>query len=338
MKIGTIIFALSVVCSLSLCADRNSDGGEGSTLKIKGMTLESPPGKIEANRLKPVSEIHANYVAIVPYAFTPKGKPEVFFNHERQWWGEKEEGVVELIKMARLNNMDVMIKPQVWMHRGWVGDFYLTDESDWSQWEKAYSKYVLFYARVCAENDVKIFCIGTEYKQVAVKRPEYWKSLIKQVRAIYSGKLTYAANWDEYDSVKFWNELDFIGVNAYFPLSKVKNPTVDKLKTKWENIIPGLSAFAKQYGKPILFTEFGYRSVDGAAGNQWELDEMPLNLAIQANAFRAFFETVWKDNQIAGGFIWKWEFDTNAGGANNLKYTPQGKPALQVISGAYSVN
>ncbi len=313
MKINKILFTLSIIGSLSLCADRNRDGYEGSVWKIKGMTLESPPTEIEANSLKPISEINANYVAIVPYAFTPKGKPEVFFNHKRQWWGEKEEGVVELIKMARLNKLEVMIKPQVWMHHGWVGDFSLTNESDWAQWEEAYSKYVLFYARVAAENDVKLFCIGTEYKQVATKRPEYWKSLIKRVRAIYSGKLTYAANWDEYDSVKFWNDLDFIGVNAYFPLSKAESPSVDQLKAKWRNIIPDLRSFAKQYEKPILFTEFGYRSVNNAAGNQWELDAMPLNLTVQANAFHAFFETVWRDDQIAGGFIWKWEFDANAG-------------------------
>lgn len=338
MRIKTHLFLLFIAFGFSLCSDRKIEGNGEPTPKIKGMTLESPPGPIEADRLKPVSEIHANYVAIVPYAFTPDGKPEVIFNHERQWWGEKEEGVVELIKMARLNNMDVMLKPQVWMHPGWVGDFFLTDESDWIRWEEAYSKYVLFYARVAAENDVKIFCIGTEYREVAINRPKYWKALIKKVRDVYSGKLTYAANWDEYHSVEFWNDLDFIGVNAYFPLSKVETPTVDKLKTVWKKIIPDLSALGKQFGKPILFTEFGYRSVNNAAGNQWELDQKPLNLSVQANAFKAFFETVWEEDQIAGGFIWKWEFDTNAGGPENLKYTPQGKPALEVITGAYSVN
>jgi homoserine trans-succinylase len=32
-------------------------------------------------------------------------------------------------------------------------------------------------------------------------------------------KLTYAANWDDFDKVPFWNELDYIGIDAYFPLS-----------------------------------------------------------------------------------------------------------------------
>lgn len=101
-------------------------------------------------------------------------------------------------------------------------------------------------------------------------------------------------------------------------------------------IFPNASNYLRpRFQKPILFTEFGYRSVDFAAGNQWELNGKAMNLELQQTAYRAFFNTMWKESYVADGFIWKWEFDKNAGGVNNKKYTPQGKPALNTISETY---
>jgi hypothetical protein len=59
------------------------------------------------------------------------------------------------------------------------------------------------------------------------QRPEYWSQLIKKIKKIYSGN--YAANWDDFDKVPFWNELDYIGIDAYFPLSDATTPSVLEL-------------------------------------------------------------------------------------------------------------
>ena len=39
---------------------------------------------------------------------------------------------------------------------------------------------------------------------------------------------------NNYKKVDFWNELDYIGVDAYFPFSKKKKPKLNKLVTSWE--------------------------------------------------------------------------------------------------------
>jgi hypothetical protein len=50
------------------------------------------------------------------------------------------------------------------------------------------------------------------------------------------GKLTYAANWDKYDQVSFWDELDFIEIQAYFPLTAQTSPTAEEIKKGWNRI------------------------------------------------------------------------------------------------------
>jgi hypothetical protein len=37
-----------------------------------------------------------------------------------------------------------------------------------------------------------------------MNRPKYWQELILEIRKVYKGKLTYAANWDEFKRVPFW--------------------------------------------------------------------------------------------------------------------------------------
>ena len=78
-----------------------------------------------------------------------------------------------------------------------------------------------------------------------------WVELIEKVRTVYSGKLTYAANYDNYQDVGFWNHLDFIGINAYFPLRNPtdKLPPADKLlatfEENWQNVFKEINAFKK---------------------------------------------------------------------------------------------
>ena len=63
-----------------------------------------------------------------------------------------------------------------------------------------------------------ILCIATELSNPVRSRPRFWKSLIAEIRTVYNGKLTYAANWHgDYDVVELWPHRDYIGVNAYFP-------------------------------------------------------------------------------------------------------------------------
>ena len=195
------------------------------------------------------------------------------------------------------------------------------------------------YAQVAQVANVEIFCIGTELENFIKNRPNYWKRLIVEIRKVYKGKLTYAANWNEYNHTPFWNNLDYIGIDGYFPISDLKTPTLEDCKLGLERWKIEIKKYYDKHKNPILFTEFGYRSVDFTGKEPWKSDRDmgQVNLEAQKNATQAFFETFWNEDWVAGGFIWKWYHNHNyAGGNDNTRFTPQNKPAEAVIKAFYS--
>lgn len=210
----------------------------------------------------------------------------------------------------------------------------LNTEEDWQVWEKDYEKYILDYVALAHALQVEIFCIGTEYRIAVKERPDYWRQLISKARKIYNGKITYAANWDNYRNIDFWQELDYIGINAYWSLSANKTPTAEELAKAWQPIKNELSDFSKQNNKPVMFTEYGYQSIDYAANGHWNLsaDSLQVNTIGQANAYEALYQVFWQESWFAGGFLWKWfPGHLNAGGMDNKRFTPQRKHAEKTI-------
>ncbi len=125
----------------------------------------------------------------------------------------------------------------------------MDSEENWKILEDSYQSFILTYAKSAEEMKAEILCIGTELEKFVAKRPEYWRKLIKEIRKVYNGKLTYAANWDEFKRVTFWGELDFIGVDAYFPLSEEKSPTVIDFEKGWQPHKKEIMNIQKQYNR-----------------------------------------------------------------------------------------
>ena len=309
--------------------------------RIDGLTMVAPPSEFPGNPMIDVKEIGAGWISTVPYGFMRIGETDIRFNSKRQWWGETEAGILKTCQYAHDNDIKVMLKPQIWSHTGWIGDQDFQTDTEWEEWEKNYTKFMLFYASLAANQEVEMLCIGTELKNHMIKRPEYYRTLIKQIREIYCGKLIYSANWDSYANVSFWDELDFIGLSAYFPLNEKKTPSVNYLVKKWNPIVNELKEVSKQYQKPVVFTEYGFLSVDGSGGKTWLLEKNVRSLAVneqaQANCFEALYKAFEGESYWAGGFIWKWfPFGKGGEGYNERDYTPQGKIAEKVVSEWYS--
>ncbi len=304
--------------------------------KLKGVTVVAPPSKYVSDPMIPLQEIGVDYIKVVPYGFTRQGKTSVSYNIPMQWWGEKEEGVIETIRLAKERNIGVMLKPQIYIPGGWVGDLEYKTESDWLEWEENYRSFIFHFLDIAIEQEVDIFCVGTEFKKSVELRPQFWSDLIAEIRSKYCGMLTYSANWDNFKKVEFWKELDFIGISSYFPLSEDKTPQVGKLVEAWKPIVREMRNFSSKMDVPILFTEYGYLSVDGCAGKTWELEKKVKSLAIneeaQANAIEALYATFWKEDFWAGGFMWKW-FPEGKGheGYVERDYTPQNKKSIKVM-------
>lgn len=309
-------------------------------VKINGVSFVASRDSINSKHVDPLINLNANYASVMPFGFVKDlAHPEIFFNNDRQWFGETEKGIKQYIETLHKNQIKVMIKPQIWVRRGeFTGFIKMAHEDDWKMLENTYSNFILSYAKVAQATKVDMFCIGTELESFIDERPEYWRQLIVEVRKIYKGKLTYAANWNEYDRTPFWADLDYIGIDAYFPLSTSKTPTLEECKTGWKTYKNELKTFSDTFKKPILFAEFGYRSVDYAAKAPWKSDrEMTVvNFEAQSNAMQSLFEEIWNEDWFAGGFVWKWFHDyEKSGGSLDSQFTPQNKPAEAIIEEFY---
>ena len=251
-----------------------------------------------------------------------------------------DKSIKHVIKRAHDLGMKVLLKPHIDLLDKYDGTYWRADigfasSKDWEKWFGEYKKMILHYAELAEKNNVEIFCIGTELSFTTTKE-DNWREIISEVRNIFSGKITYAANWDNFKSVKFWDALDFVGIDAYFPISYASNPSFEELKQGWKKWEYEINEWQKEIGLPILFTEIGYASTEHAPYTPWKGGEYGNpNMEIQANCYKAFFETIWKNDWFLGAYWWKWDTNTNAGGSHNRQFTPQNKPAQMIIAKHY---
>lgn len=302
--------------------------------KMTGISFESPARLFPQEDFNAIDSINAEWIALIPFGFSYPSGSKVHYNSPRQWWGERPDGIRTLIQYAHNKNLKVMLKPQVWIPGSWVGEYELKKEESIQEWKETYKDFIITFANIAAEFEIALFCVGTEYKLMAVQHPDYWRELITEVRTIYKGKITYASNWDHYQNIPFWDDLDYIGVNGYFPLVEKPTPSPKEISEAWQPIIKQLKDFSKKQNSPILFTEMGYMSCDYAAWRTWENESNnpAINLEAQANAYEGLFNSIWKEDWFAGIFLWEWHHNhQTAGGKKDKHYSPQNKPAQHVI-------
>lgn len=290
---------------------------------------------------------------IVWIAQTPFGwqrsynQPEIRISKQtnKHFWGESDRGIIHTTQLAHQAGIKTLLKPHLWlMDRSgkWLGDIEMTTEADWQTWYKNYTAFILHYAQLAEANQIEALCIGTELMKPAVTHEKEWRQIIGEIRKIYHGQLTYAANWYlEYEQIKFWDDLDFIGVQGYFPLTKKYNPSYTDLTAGWEPHVTALQKMALKYRKPIVFTEVGYKSTPDAAIEPWKWPErgeaanIPFADETQARCYQALFEMLWRRNWFGGTFIWKWYPQVRDNHRDHRDFTPQHKPAEKILAAWY---
>lgn len=308
---------------------------------INGVSFVASPNQVTQKNIDPLLQIHANYAAIMPFGFIKNlNHPEIIYNTKRQWFGETSKGAKQYIQLLHKNNIQVMLKPQIWIWNGeFTGALKMKSEEDWKNLEDSYRTFILDFAQVAENEKVQLFCIGTELEQFIVHRPQFWKTLISEIKTIFKGKLTYAANWDEYKRVPFWKDLDYIGIDAYFPISKSKTPTIEESRLGWQTWKNEMKKVSSLANKKVLFTEYGYRSMDFSGHKPWNSDHTitNINLEAQSNLTKALFQEIWKEEWFAGGYIWKWFINNEeVGGIKDNQFTPQNKPVEKIVKNYYS--
>ncbi len=314
--------------------------GFSQSQKINGVSFVASPDPIQQSHILPIKRIHANWAAVMPFGFIKNLEhPSLIFDTDKQWWGERVIGIRETIRLLQEQNIQVMLKPQLWVWHGeFTGDITMKSEEDWLLFEKTYREFILRYAKIAEQHQVPLLCIGTELSKFVLIRPRYWKRLIQEIRTIYSGKLTYASNWDTYNKMPFWCELDYIGIDAYFPISTQKNPSIETILTGWKPHKKAIKEFQNNYNLPVLFTEYGYRSVSYAGKKPWETSRQSgnTNHEVQQRLLQGLFDSFWSEDWFSGGFLWKWFHNhEHVGGMEDNRFTTQNKPAETTIQKHY---
>lgn len=302
--------------------------------------------RVEEKHLLPLVRNNVEWIAQVPFGWQEHhDQPELHMSALGNMpWSEADSGIAQITLLARGHGLKTMLKPHVWLRNRdngvWLSHIAMNNETDWQTWFANYRAFILHYARLAEHLQIELFCIGTELHATVKQKPEFWRGLIKEIRGVYRGKLTYGANWDrEFEDVTFWDELDFIGVQAYFPLSEKEQPAREELIAGWQPHVQRLERLSQKYRKPILFTELGYRSMSNAAVAPWEWPRMfaglfqKVSTQTQADCFAAFFEVFWEQEWFAGAHVWKWSANhETAGGKTDLDFTPQNKSAENVLA------
>lgn len=318
-----------------------------SLSKIKGITFRGPElAPIHPFMLDNIAQSHANWVAFVPASVIDRQTLNILPETRKYRWYESQIANIESITITKQLGYKVLLKPHLRLppqtpnqatktQSSWRGTFAPKDQADWQIWEQEYEQWMIDWANIADELGVEMLCVGTELKVSVVKRTRFWRQLISKIRSVYSGQLIYSANWDEYKQVKFWEELDYIGVNAYFPINDARVPTTAVAIKSWKRYKKPLKRISKKLDMPIIFTEFGYRNIQFAAKTPWQHEKVAatLNNEAQVNLYQAFFETFAPEKWVAGYFLWQWLGIEPY--APNTLFTPQGKPALEVLQQWY---
>lgn len=246
-----------------------------------------------------------------------------------------------VIARSKSLGLKIMVKPHVDVLHESVDPYSRADigfstSSEWDIWFLNYKRHLFHYADMAEKFGVEYFCVGTELATTTHRHPELWEQLIREVREHFSGKLIYAANWDNYMNVTFWDKLDYVGIDAYFPLTDEPDPSIADLVQGWKKWKSEIRAFYSRTKKPILFTEIGYASTAHAAIRPWENGYTgSADIEIQKKCYEAFYRTIWGSKWLKGVYWWVWDTNIRSGGKHNRNFTPQNKPAQAIIKKYY---
>ncbi len=288
--------------------------------------------------LKNFANLGGNQVTLV----VPLYQSNIYSTDVRAGWNTPtDESLASGVKYAKSLGMKTAIKvfgdAQDGNWRAFI------DPSDRAGWFYNYSMNLKKYASIAQAEGVDMFVMGTEMINMTSSKHNpsntgYWKSMIKDVRSVYAGQVTYGANWDnvnynEKDYIEFFGDLDVIGLSAYFHLTQSQNPSVGELVNAWDSISNSqIKTMADKYKKPIIFTEFGYKSMDKAFVDPGDSSiSSGFNENNQANGYEAMFSYFSDKSYMKGVQIWDWQVNPNAGGQGNIDFTPQNKKTEQVM-------
>jgi hypothetical protein len=248
-----------------------------------------------------------------------------------------DAALAALVGQAKARGFTVMLRPvldEASILPHWRGQIQPTSPSAWFQ---SYGAIVVSYARLAQRAGADSIGVGTELDSME-PNVDGWRRLIAGVRQVFSGEITYSVNWETSASnyrTGFWPDLDFLSVDAYFPLDRTPAvATIPQMTADWQRWLDLLQGLNRPFGKPIVFTEVGVAPKLGAhlkpwntqAGTQLDLEEQ-----------RAYYEaTCAATTRSISGLYWWAAGPGLPGDLAAEDYNPLGRPAEAAMQACYA--
>lgn len=292
--------------------------------------------------LRELHALGANWVSLMPFGFEESlDADEVRIIGRHYSAGETDERMRRAIADAHAAGMHVLLKPHIWIRNGdWIGHADPGSPERWEHWMESYREFALHYARIAELYGAETFAVGVELGN-SEEREDFWRALVRDVRAVYHGKLVYCANWDNVARVRWWDAVDYVGVQFYAPLASSAGAEEDEMRAKLARTLDALGAVSARVGRPVLFTEVGYKSMRGTAvrPHEWpeQLEGQPVSASVsdQARAWRVFLAGIRDRPWVEGLYVWKWFTDPTSSEEGPFGFSPRGKPAEAALRSAF---
>ncbi|MHA1304403.1 MAG: glycoside hydrolase family 113 [Candidatus Heimdallarchaeaceae archaeon] len=234
---------------------------------------------------------------------------------------KQDKTLIRMIKQVHKSGKKVSLLPHLIIESGeYVANI---EPQDKDLWFFCYQSSLIHYVLLAQENGVELFALGNEMHSLWGYE-DNWKNMIDNIREIYNGLITVKLNcwWQEktFQKVMSWDwlsDLDYISIAPYFDLTWENDLSLEELREAWQNsrhrlnIVKELEEIAKKHKKKMIFSEMGYRSIDGTTIEPWNGDSIvprsggsgKIDLEEQSIATQALFD-VFKDKDWWAGVFW----------------------------------
>jgi hypothetical protein len=285
----------------------------------------------------------ATWVAITPFGrvanLEGRGVDPTF----EKPFKENREDIKRGIAMAHARGLSVMLVPHLWVESGeWRAKINPPTDAAWATWTASYEAYVRLWAEVAEATHVELFSAGVELRSwVTTSHAPTFSALVKRLRGIYHGPITYSANWDDVDQSTILGDLDVIGINAFYPLADKEGAGLSTLLEGGKRVREKVHGLAEAWQKPVLFTEIGYTTRPDPAVKPWiwpeDIPNVKIDEQAQADAYRGLIASLLDEPYFMGFFVWRLYADPDdVSQESGWGFSPRGKAAELVVRDAFA--
>lgn len=320
---------------------------------IRGMTLGPIESRVQPGRgygslrfaetLREVEGLGANWVSLTVFGRVWDLRSRRIEPSFEASLAETTEAVCRSVSMAHERGLRVLLVPHIWVETGgWRAELDPGRGAEFEEWVRSYERFVSHWAQISERCGVDLYAAGVELRFWVTdpERAPAFRGLLDRLRRLYSGPLTYAANWDDVGDTLVLADLDVVGINAFYPLHWEKGASDQQLRSGGERAALEVEILRRRYERPVVFTEFGYTTRPDTAIEPWlwpeQLPGVVVDQEAQATAYAALLSAALESRAFGGTFVWRMYADvSDLSQEPEFGFSPWGKRALPVLRDAF---